>query len=421
MSGVWVFLAFLAVVILLWILSRKNSTPSFTPAPVSSTKPGLQVVNTNQEDQLQGQGIIVQPGTQPTDQFGNRVTKTLLLADAPPEVRQELLSGLKVARLQGLELPDNFDSRQKWPGLITVPMEQGNCGSCWAFATAATISDRYRIANPNTEELRTLIDYSPYGTRNITYRILNNLDPYELVYCDVCQLTENELPETNDYLAGPNGECDQGCEGGFVIQAYRYVRTNGLSALLCNRPSCNPVTTTCPCNRNSTTCATYDCTMVNDQYQCKCFNNGPEALNANCQSLSIVAPIEPITQTQKTIYKPKDIYSVVSPNDPPTIRRRKIQEDVFQYGPVTVGFQVYRSFYEFFKTNPDGIYTRQIGGIAGDEKLGGHAVSIIGWGSEPVFHWIVRNSWSPIWAGDGHFKIQYDFGGIMDQVMAAEF
>lgn len=430
MPTIWIVLAILAILLILWILSRKP-TPTPTPAQTTiniavpegtremrtqSTKKGPPVVAAAQENRLTGQGIILQNGNQLQDQFQTRPFNTLLLADAPPEVREELLSGLKVARLQGIEVPDEFDAREKWPDAITIPMEQGTCGSCWAFSSATAISDRFRISDPNNKELRTLVDYTPYGTRDITYRILNNLDPYELVYCDLCGLSEEEFPDTAEYLGGADGECDQGCEGGYITHVYRYIKDNGISAILCNKPSCDPAVTDCPCTRNNTQCATFDCVGTD----CRCINGSTDPRDSKCTNLSVVAPLQPVVDTVKKVYKPKDVYAVVSPNDTPDVRRRKIQEDVFQYGPVTVGFTVYQSFYDFFTINPDGIYTRQLGGIAGDRKLGGHAVDIIGWGNNPTFHWIIRNSWSPIWAGDGHFKIQYDFGGILDQVMAAE-
>jgi len=33
------------------------------------------------------------------------------------------------------ELPDMFDARVEWPGLIGGVFDQGNCGSSWAFST----------------------------------------------------------------------------------------------------------------------------------------------------------------------------------------------------------------------------------------------------------------------------------------------
>ena len=37
------------------------------------------------------------------------------------------------------DLPDSFDSRQKWPGWIEGVSDQGNCGSSWAVSTTGKI------------------------------------------------------------------------------------------------------------------------------------------------------------------------------------------------------------------------------------------------------------------------------------------
>lgn len=371
----WAFLlCILAVLVIVWILTRSPTTTTTEAAPTPEEQmPVDEQVATLSTSQDEEQGIEdVEPirADRTMTPFN-----TLLLSEAPQEVRNELLQGLKVARLQGLDLPDDFDCREKWPGLITIPMEQGSCGSCWAFAAATAIADRYRIAHPDDEELTTLINYTPYGSRNIEYRILNNFDPYELVNCDICGDTEEQFPDTTRYLSGVGIECGMGCEGGYIEHVYRFVQDHGVSTILCNEPDCDPVNEDCPCVRKP---------------DCK-------------------------------VYKPEDVYAVVSPTDNASVRRRKVQEDVMLYGPVTVGFMVYQSFFTFFENNPKGIYTRRDGGIAGDQRLGGHAVDIIGWSSEPVFHWLIRNSWSHLWSDEGYFRMQHDFGGVLDQVMAAQF
>ena len=45
-------------------------------------------------------------------------------------------------------LPKSFDARQKWPECaerIGIINDQGNCGCCWAIATAGMIQDRLCI------------------------------------------------------------------------------------------------------------------------------------------------------------------------------------------------------------------------------------------------------------------------------------
>lgn len=47
---------------------------------------------------------------------------------------------------------------------MTVPSDQGGCGSCWAFTTAATMESAYAIkmkANPERMSVQYLIDCDP--------------------------------------------------------------------------------------------------------------------------------------------------------------------------------------------------------------------------------------------------------------------
>lgn len=59
----------------------------------------------------------------------------------------------KVFRMQSLHpqqdesLPEHFDARQKWPGMITGIQDQRDCGSSWAFSTIAVASDRLAIGS----------------------------------------------------------------------------------------------------------------------------------------------------------------------------------------------------------------------------------------------------------------------------------
>ena len=77
-----------------------------------------------------------------------------------------------------------------------------------------------------------------------------------------------------------------------------------------------------------------------------------------------------------------------------------IRYNIFCWGPVSTGMDVYADFYEYDAKNQ--IYEWN----GKDIKVGGHAVEIVGWGEENnVKYWIVKNSWGAKWGDEGYFRI----------------
>jgi len=88
----------------------------------------------------------------------------------------------------------------------------------------------------------------------------------------------------------------------------------------------------------------------------------------------------------------------------------QIQTDLMKKGPLYVAFTVYGDF----QTYKSGVYKHTTG-----ESLGGHAVELIGWGTEAgTDYWLIKNSWNEQWGDGGTFKIVRgtDECGIEDDV-----
>jgi cathepsin B len=77
-----------------------------------------------------------------------------------------------------------------------------------------------------------------------------------------------------------------------------------------------------------------------------------------------------------------------------------MQKDIMTNGPIQVAFMVYKSFMSY----KSGVYEKHPYEILPE---GGHAVKVVGWGSESgVDYWLVANSWNTNWGLDGFFKIK---------------
>jgi len=89
-----------------------------------------------------------------------------------------------------------------------------------------------------------------------------------------------------------------------------------------------------------------------------------------------------------------------------------IQADMVQYGSATAAFTVY----DDFPTYKSGVYH-----ATSSKQLGGHAIKLLGWGTESgEDYWLVANSWNEEWGDHGTFKIRRGTNecGIENQVSA---
>jgi len=73
----------------------------------------------------------------------------LLTPELEKLVQQLRIHHPNVKQIVGADLPTNFDGRKQWPGCIHPVLDQGDCGSCWAFASTEVLSDRFCIYTKN--------------------------------------------------------------------------------------------------------------------------------------------------------------------------------------------------------------------------------------------------------------------------------
>jgi C1A family cysteine protease len=94
--------------------------------------------------------------------------------------------------------------------------------------------------------------------------------------------------------------------------------------------------------------------------------------------------------SQATSWKISDYHMIA-------LNKAELKKALMAYGPLETGMYVYSDLYSY----TGGIYKYTYGTLEG-----GHAVTIVGWGSSGgQEYWIVKNSWGPGWGEGGYFKI----------------
>uniref|UniRef100_A0A6B2EA13 Putative cathepsin b n=1 Tax=Phlebotomus kandelakii TaxID=1109342 RepID=A0A6B2EA13_9DIPT len=78
-------------------------------------------------------------------------------------------------------------------------------------------------------------------------------------------------------------------------------------------------------------------------------------------------------------------------------QEKQIRLEIMKNGPVEGAFTVYEDLINY----KDGVYQHVHG-----KELGGHAIRILGWGTENgTPYWLIANSWNTDWGDNGFFKI----------------
>ena len=139
--------------------------------------------------------------------------------------------------LYDADLPVAFDWRQHRPTCVHPVLNQGQCGSCWAFAASEVLSDRFCIASN--------------GSTNIV------LSPGELLACEKLNL---------------------GCTMGSLPQwAFSYIKKNGVVSNACvPYTSGNGKTQKCPPNGQ---CINSTAPGNNTRYYVESYNHCGSLLN----------------------------------------------------------------------------------------------------------------------------------------------
>jgi cathepsin B len=258
-------------------------------------------------------------------------------------------------------VPTAFDVRQQWPGCATEIWDQSDCGSCWAFGSTETLTDRFCI----------------------TYNSSVLISAGDATAC----------------CMNGRGGCDMsdGCNGGFPQEVFTYaVKLGIVSGGTYNQSG------------TGETCFPYPLPP------CSHHEQGPypmcpssEYATPKCPAHTCTDSLYPVPWSNDT-HMAKKAYSV--PQDVASI-----QTEIMTRGSVAATMDVYSDFL----TYTSGVYVHTTGSY-----VGGHAIKILGWGmwTDGVTpYWLVANSWNQYWGDNGYFLIKrgVDECGIESDISAA--
>jgi hypothetical protein len=308
------------------------------------------------------------------EKISSRPINTILRSDNK-ELDQEFIDIAFDTEKRRVQVPDIFDGRVVWDGLLNKPMDQGKCGSCWAFSTTGTLADRFNIQS--------------LGIMNI------QLSPAKLVLCswqykEFSRSQSNILDNDNEFSEFNLKNLEnKACYGNSLLEACHFLFDIGTTTEDC-----------VPYNKNLGNFYKFEkigeFKNIAQLPLCSAISG---ITGDMCSDFYLNAKTGVERGTPSRFYKAFYFYTIRGvPKDGGS--QYNIKNNIYKWGPLSTAMQVYPDFYTFDSKRE--IYEWDGNG----PQLGGHACEIVGWGKEGnKEYWIIKNSWGTDWGDKGYFRM----------------
>lgn len=260
---------------------------------------------------------------------------------------------LSVKKLS-FDVPNDFDGRVTWKDYFVPIQNQSSCISCWAFASTFCLSSRLAIYTQGKYKYNLsaskLIFTEPMSVKKIKEHLTTGLAiDFSNHPTDVLQCSEKSLLYSHQFL-------------------YRY-------------------------GTPETSCIN-DASKIDNVYN-------------NKQLFGSTYDVCPDDKKEMISHRAEGYYYVPGAvsKDRKLIegKEENIRRDIYHYGPCSTAMKVFQDFIDW---DGLGIYEWDGRSELSNAHVG-HAVVLVGWGSENgKDYWIVRNSWGEDWGDKGYFKMK---------------
>lgn len=278
---------------------------------------------------------------------------TLLVQDSP-EIEEEAKSIQLELNPIRPPIPENFDGRVVWADFLAPVWDQGTCGACYAFSVISNLQDKFAIQSLG--------------------QVRPSFNPLEPVMCLIEEKTLEdfyELKRNAEALRKEEEEhVSQACSGNSIYSMGRYLFRFGAV-----ENACVPFSKIQSILKKTGSLPI--CTDIEGPQQDLCMDNS-------------------LAQRGWPIWN----YYTVGDKDSPNLIE-DLQLDMMKWGPIVMGMMMYEDFISSY--DGKSIYVPK----QNQERLGGHAVKVVGWGTDQgIKYWLCQNSWSTAWGDKGFFKIE---------------
>ena len=297
-----------------------------------------------------------------------------VLKDHPDVSKQAQLYPYINVNYDKSKIPETFDGRYIWSMYIEPPSIQRDSSS-WGLVAKDILNDRYCLSTAG--QLYFFLDYT------------------EMTACmDKPPLKKLEnVPSTNSLILASNLT-----QGYSIYDAWEYIYSYGLSNWNCvSREAIVNIGMTPPDKIN--------------------YEKGTNYYKDYCKkTLSACTSVDSEGKHKaRRAFFCDSIFNIEGRNMSERIMNIKWQ--IAKWGPVAGGFLVYENFMNSYKGLD--VYSKAEGKV-----LGGHYVSIIGWGKD---YWICRNSFGSNWGLMGYFymkmgledcKLEYNVSAVSPSILS---